>query len=554
MEIAEAVNSRLDLHGILSAIAGELRRVIDYDVGCIAIHEKAENCLYIRHIHRRNGETTGEGRYVPLDESNLVGWVSINRRPILRRDIAADDRFTEIMSEDGLASDIVVPLIAKGQLIGTVNIGSYEADHFSEDDLALLERFSRLTALAIENALLVKELRILGDKYRKLMGSATDLILLVGYDGTIVECGRAVFRIFGFAADEIIGKELFSFTTPARRDIARRNFYRILQGEKIDLGELPYLKKNGEVVYLEAEATVVDFREDPCMLVIGHDVTDRRRMQEKITIQNRELLEKNRKLMELDSLKSEFLGRISHELRTPLSIIMAYAGTLLEDGGRTIGEETGLEFLTVIESQSNKLLALINDLLDLSKVEISETMLNVTEGSVNEMVENAARLVEPAALRAGVDIVMRLDPDLPITSIDPVRVRQVCANLLGNALKFSPPGSSVVVSSMQTKSEIVVSVEDAGPGIDPADLPEIFDDFTQVDGGVARSADGMGIGLRLVKHYIELHRGRVWVKSSPGAGSIFSFAIPKRLEEPALDRGAESVAAAVRGTADGSAS
>ena len=189
----------------------------------------------------------------------------------------------------------------------------------SPDDLALLERFSRLTALAIGNALLVKELRILGDKYRKLMGSATDLILLVGYDGTIVECGRAVFRIFGFAADEIIGKELFSFTTPARRDIARRNFYRILQGEKVDFGELPYLKKNGEVVYLEAEATVVDFREDPCMLVIGHDVTDRRRMQEKITIQNRELLEKNRKLMELDSLKSEFLGRISHESSNPLS-------------------------------------------------------------------------------------------------------------------------------------------------------------------------------------------------------------------------------------------
>lgn len=539
MEIAEAVNSRLDLHAILSAIASELRRVIDYDVGCIAIHEKTENCLYIRHVHRRNGETTGEGRYVPLDEGNLVGWVSIHRRPILRADINADDRFTEIMSEDGLASDIVVPLIAKGQLIGTVNIGSYEKDHFSEFDLALLERFSRLTALAIENSLLVKKLRTLGDKYRTLMSSATDLILLVGYDGKILECDRAVFRLFGFAADEVIGRELFSFTTPARRDIARQHFYRILQGEKLALGEMPYVKKNGEIVYIEAEATVVDFREDPCVLLIAHDVTGRRMLQEKITLQNRELREKNRKLTELDGLKSEFLGRISHELRTPLSIIMAYAGTLLEDGDSAIGEGTRREFLSVIESQSNKLLGLINDLLDLSKVEISETMLNVTEACVNEMVRHAAGIVGPVSMRRNVTLETQLDPDLPVISFDPLRIRQVCVNLIGNALKFSPAGSTVVVSSMQTKHEIIVSVQDAGPGIDPSDLTAIFDEFTQIDGGAARVSDGMGIGLRLVRHYIELHHGRVWVKSRPGAGSTFSFALPRRVMGSATERGAD---------------
>ncbi|MBN1884137.1 MAG: GAF domain-containing protein [Candidatus Krumholzibacteriota bacterium] len=535
MEIAEVVNSRLDLHEILSVISRELRRVIDYDLGCIAIFEKNENCLYIRHVHRRGGETTGEGRYVPLDEKNLVGWVAINRRPILRSDIPSDTRFTEIMREDGLKSDIVVPLIAKGQLIGTVNVGSYEANHFSDFDLDLLERFSQLTALAIENSLLVEELRALGDKYRKLMSSATDLILIIGYDGTIVECDQAVFRLFGYGPDEIIGKEFFGFTTPARRDHARRTFYRILQGDTMQIGEVPYLRKDGGIVYLDTDATLVNLRDDPCVLVIAHDVTERRILQEKITIQNRELKEKNRKLLELDGLKREFLGRISHELRTPLSIIMAYAGTLLEDGGRAIDADTRRDFLSVIESQSNKLLGLINDLLDLSKVEISDTMLNVTEASVNEMIRIAVKVVEPLALRGNVDLKTRLDPDVPIITFDPLRIRQVCVNLLGNALKFSPAGSSVAISSMQTGNEIIVSIEDAGPGIDPHDLPTIFDDFTQVDGSATRASEGMGIGLRLVKHYIELHRGRVWVKSEPGSGSTFSFSLPRYVGEKALE-------------------
>ena len=132
MEMAEVINSRLDLDHILSKISSELVRIIDYDMGCLAIYEKDDNCLYIRHIHRRNGDTSHEGRYVPLEESNVVGWVAINRKPILRRDIPEDDRFSEIMKEDNLCSDIVVPLIAKNSLIGTLNLGSSEKNHFSE--------------------------------------------------------------------------------------------------------------------------------------------------------------------------------------------------------------------------------------------------------------------------------------------------------------------------------------------------------------------------------------------------------------------------------------
>jgi signal transduction histidine kinase len=263
------------------------------------------------------------------------------------------------------------------------------------------------------------------------------------------------------------------------------------------------------------------------VLAIAHDVTERRKLQEKITIQNRELRSINQKLMEVDQLKSEFLGRISHELRTPLSIIMAYAGALHEDDTEQITDEIRGDFLTVIENQANKLLGLINDLLDLSKVEISETMLDVGPGSVNEIVRIAVRLVEPYAKQHDITVVSDLDPDIPILNFDLLRIRQTCVNLLNNAVKFAGRGGYINITTSQTDKEVIVSVGDTGPGIPEELIPTIFENFTQLDGGDTRSKDGLGVGLRLVRHYVTLHRGRVWVKSKQGKGSIFYFSLPK---------------------------
>jgi PAS domain S-box-containing protein len=525
MEIAGVINSRLDLDHILSRISVELAKVIDYDIGCVAIYEKAEQCLYIRHVHRRNGDTASEGRYVPLDESNLIGWVAINRKPILRRDIAADQRFVEIMKEDNLGSDIVVPLIAKDTLIGTLNIGSYRAGRFTEFDLDLVTNLSHLTTIAIENSQLVDGQRELGDKYRQLMRHASDLILLIDVSGRVVECNHVMQRKFGYRQEEVLGKDVWIFTTPERRDLMRSNFATTLKGGLESSTEIPCLKRDGEIIYLDMSTTVLKVNGHPYVLAVGHDVTERKILEEKITIQNRDLKELNRKLMELDRLKSEFLGRISHELRTPLSVIMAYTGTLKEDDGE-IDQATRREFLDVIDEHSNKLLQAINDLLDLSKVEISETMLNITEASINEIVRLSTKLVEPYAVQRGVTIDLRLEESIPVTRFDPLRIRQVCVNLLNNAVKFSPRGGTITVVSRLAEREIVVSVRDEGPGIAGKDVKEIFDNFTQVNGGSTRSTNGMGIGLRLVKHYVSLHRGMVWVDSETGRGSIFWFSLP----------------------------
>ena len=527
MEIANVINSQLGLDQILSTISKELSKVVDYDIGCVAIYDREQNGLFIRHVWRKSGDKSGEGRYVPLDESNLVGWVAIHKKPIVRGDIPADTRFREIMKEDALKSDIVVPLMAKNALVGTVNIGSYTLNRFSDFDLDLIVRFSNLTSIAIEKCQLMRELEDLGSKYHLLMRNANEIIAIINASGEIVECNRTLSDLTGYTPEELIGREIFSLTLPARRDEAKKRLSGILRGETTRLSEIPYLKKNGEVIYLEISANVIRIKDHPYILTLAHDVTERKMLQEKITVQNEELLTINKKLRELDDLKNEFLGRISHELRTPLSVIMAYTGTLIEDREQTIDSETRNEFLRVIDTHSNKLLGLINDLLDLSRVEVSQTMLHVGEASLNDVIKISAKIVEPSAMQNRVKLVTDLDEGIPIISFDPLRIRQACVNLLNNAVKFSGEGDSVVIASRNATDEVIVSVRDHGPGIDANDIPELFEKFSQLDGGPTREKDGLGIGLKLVKHYVELHGGKVWVTSEMGAGSTFYFSLPK---------------------------
>jgi len=536
MEIANVISSQLDLNHILSIISRELAKVVDYDIGCVAIYDRDKNGLFIRHITRRNGDKSGEGRYVPLDESNLVGWVAIHKKPILRGDIAADTGFREIMREDNLQSDIVVPLVAKNTLIGTVNVGSYERCHFTEFDLDLLVRFSKLTSIAIEKNQLLGELEDLGEKYRLLMRNASEVIAIVGSSGEILECNRAMIEITGYSAEELIGHDFFFLAAPERRNESRKMFSRVLRGEVTRLSDVPYVRKNGEIVFVELSVTLIRIKGHPYVLAIAHDITDRKTLQERITIQNEELLASNRKLRELDLLKSEFLGRISHELRTPLSVIMAYTGTLIEDREQTIDPETRLEFLRVIDLHSNKLLGLINDLLDLSRVEVSQTMLHMGDASVNDVIRISVRIAEPFASQNHVTFETRLDESIPIFSFDPLRVRQACVNLLNNAVKFSVDGGSVIISSVNGTEDVTVSVEDHGPGIDEEHIAELFGTFIQLDGGSTREKDGMGIGLKLVKHYVELHGGKVWVTSEKGKGSVFAFSLPKAPAAQALEQ------------------
>jgi signal transduction histidine kinase len=224
--------------------------------------------------------------------------------------------------------------------------------------------------------------------------------------------------------------------------------------------------------------------------------------------------------------KSDFLANMSHELRTPLNAIIGFSQVLREG---MVGEvtEKQVEYLDDILSSGNHLLALINDVLDLSKVEAGQVELQVAPFSLQDALERGVSMIREQATTEGVQVTLHKNGGLDVVSGDERRIRQVIFNLLSNAVKFTPEGGQVDVSAARVNGEMRVAVADSGPGIAAEDLDRIFEEFQQTEAG-AQQREGTGLGLALSKRFVEMHGGRIWCESEVGKGSTFEFTLPMR--------------------------
>jgi signal transduction histidine kinase len=252
--------------------------------------------------------------------------------------------------------------------------------------------------------------------------------------------------------------------------------------------------------------------------------------QSALAIQNarlfREIADKSQQLEAASQHKSEFLANMSHELRTPLNAIIGFSEVLTE---RMFGElnEKQEEYLKDIYASGQHLLSLINDILDLSKIEAGRMELDLTDFHLPTALDSALTLVRERAGRRGITLQLNVDDRLGQIQADERKVRQVVLNLLSNAIKFTPEGGRIEVGAVPKDGFVEVSVTDTGVGIAPEDQEAVFEEFRQV-GTADKKVEGTGLGLTLCRKFVELHGGRIWVKSEPGAGSTFTFTIPVR--------------------------
>jgi signal transduction histidine kinase len=243
----------------------------------------------------------------------------------------------------------------------------------------------------------------------------------------------------------------------------------------------------------------------------------------------RELEAKSRLLEAASRHKSEFLANMSHELRTPLNAILGFSEVLAE---RMFGEVNAKqpEYLQDILSSGRHLLSLINDILDLSKVEAGRLELDLGRFHLPTALDNALTLVRERATRHGITLTQTVDEQVGDIVADERKVKQILVNLLSNAVKFTPEGGRVGLSATAAESVVTIAVTDTGVGIAPEDQAAIFEEFRQVGLDEARRQEGTGLGLTLAKKFVELHGGRIWVESQVGQGSTFSFTLPVRLD------------------------
>jgi two-component system sensor histidine kinase GlrK len=228
------------------------------------------------------------------------------------------------------------------------------------------------------------------------------------------------------------------------------------------------------------------------------------------------------KLKEMEKMKSDFFSLMAHELRTPLASIKEGTNLLLKGVGEE-DKEKRRTLLTVIAEESNRLIDLVNSLLDLSKMEAGMMALNLEKSDIRPLINKVVSGMEPLAMAKNVSIKVEIPQDLPYIKMDGERILRALRNLMGNAIKFTPGGGHVTISARPVEKGVSVSVADTGPSIPKEDLNVIFDKFKQVTIMTHNEIKGTGMGLAIVKHIISAHGGKVWVESEPGHGCTFIF-------------------------------
>jgi len=356
-----------------------------------------------------------------------------------------------------------------------------------------------------------------------IVESSDDAIVGKTLEGIVTSWNRGAEHIFGYTAEEMIGQPIARLVPPERRDDLSAILSAVRRGERVDHFETERIRKDGRRV--QVSLTVSPIRDARGRVIgaskIARDVTAQRRLQDQLDQASR--------------MKDEFLAVLSHELRTPLNTVLGYARMLRRDEQR-MTPELRERALDALERNAEALTRLVNDVLDTSRIVTGKLRLSLEACAVDQVVEAAVDTVRPAADAKGVAIRQHIGKGLVVVG-DRDRIQQVVWNLLTNAIKFTAGGGSVTVTLHRTPRGVEISVADTGIGIERADLPYVFQRFWQAHTGASREYSGLGIGLALARHLVELHGGTIAAESAgPGQGSMFTVTLPVAAERERLLR------------------
>ena len=516
----------------------------------------------------------------PIVRGLPAGRAVIDRQTVHIEDYetAAGEQFPEgreVAERYGHRTALATPLLREGVPLGVIVIRRMERRAFTEQQIKLLETFADQAVIAIENVRLfqelqsrtaelarsVEELEALGE-VGQTVSSTLDLqqvlttvvahaVQLSGTDGGAIYEFDEPSQAFDLRATHQMSEELIGRVREARIQLGETAVGRAATTRQAvqvpDILDEPAYPLRDILARAGFRALLVIplIREERIVgaLVVRRkapgefdqktvDLLQTFASQSVLAIENarlfQEIEEKSHQLEIASKHKSQFLANMSHELRTPLNAILGYTELIIDNIYGEVPERIR-ETLERVEKSGRHLLGLINEVLDLSKIEAGQLVLSLNEYSIQQVVQTVFTATESLAAEKQLAFELDVPPDLPAARGDEARITQVLLNLVGNAIKFTEHGQ-VGIGAAVSDGAFIVSVRDTGPGIAPQDQEKIFEEFQQADSSSTRPKGGTGLGLAIARRIVELHGGRIWVESSPGQGSTFSFSLPIRVE------------------------
>jgi PAS domain S-box-containing protein len=517
LRLAETATRSLDPGKILNDTLDESLNFLGFDVGFIRTVDGEKSGMVVRAARGLRSPEFLEG-VTPLTGSrrNVSRIVFETKEPYVCADIRRNPVYTNrTMEREGVVSTAAAPILSKNRVLGIIVVGSRKAHRFTSREIRLLTALGAQLGAALENAELYYELARDKAYIENLVENAGDAIVSTDTGDRVLTWNRAAEVIFGYSKDEATGSSFNIVMPPERsRELEEIRLKLEVTGPMRNL-ETRRRRKDGTVFDV---ALAVSPLKDEGGRVIGflHIVKD-------ITEKNRY----ERRLKELDRMKSDFVSSVSHELRTPLTAIKGSVDNMV-DGILGPVTEKQARYLARINANADRLARLISDLLDLSKIEAGRIELKPAVVEVSSIINEVADSLRGIAA----DKLIRIENNgaEPIQVwADRDKVIQILTNLIGNAVKFTPPHGRVAIAAHEREDGWVkIAVEDNGPGIPADEAGKIFDKFYQAQQPNKVNVKGTGLGLAISKSLVELHGGSIGYQRGTDGGSVFSFTLPAR--------------------------